>query len=76
MGLKCWENEWAMGSDLPHAKLNEELVKRLRKEYAEAQKMISELRRKHSYAGYAEDNGVSANCMERAIKGITWRHVK
>lgn len=64
------------GSELPHAKLNEAKVREARALHAEAMETIEKLRDVFGVQGLADRYGVDHSTMLKAIKGITWRHVK
>jgi hypothetical protein len=57
----------ARGSDQGAAKLTDEIVARLRREYAEGGR---------SYRQLAKETGVAKVTVVRAIAGRTWAHVK
>lgn len=63
------------GSDLSHSKLNESLVRKIRKEHQDARDQIEYLKRKYSYKGLAKEYGVTPGTIEKAVTGITWGHV-
>ena len=63
------------GFDLPQSKLNEALVKRIRKDYEGARKERERLEREYSAKGLAKKYGVHIRTMEKMLSGETWGHV-
>ena len=63
------------GSGRSNAKLDEESVRKYRREYKAAQVRIMALRKKHSIASYAKKANVGVSTMERALIGKSWTHV-
>ena len=63
------------GTELPWAKLNENLVARIRAEHAEKERMKRELDAKHSAAALAARYGVSKSAVEKVLSYAAWVHV-
>lgn len=63
------------GTELPHAKLNETLVARIRKEHANKERLKKLLDAEHSAAAMARRYGVSVNTITKVLTFATWRHV-
>lgn len=64
------------GSDLPQTKLNEKLVRQIRKEHAEALRRIAEIRRQSTANVLASRYGVHVRTVEKVLSYETWRHVR
>ena len=64
------------GSDLPQAKLNDALVRRIREEHARAQDEIRAIKARYSPKALAREYGVTMRTIEAVISYQTWRHVR
>jgi hypothetical protein len=64
------------GFDLPQAKLNDELVRRIRAEHAAKEQQKRELDAKHSARALAERYRVSVNTITKVLTYATWKHVR
>lgn len=64
------------GMDLPQSKLNEQLVKRIREEYAMGQEEIARLRARYSRKALAKEYGVHIKTIEKVLTYETWSHVQ
>jgi hypothetical protein len=64
------------GVALPHAKLNDTLVARLRAEHEIKESMKRHLDATFGAEAQAKRYGVSVNTIHKAITYATWRHVK
>jgi hypothetical protein len=63
------------GHELPQAKLNETLVKRIRQEHAEKEAQKRKLENQFSVRAMAVRYGVSKPTIEKVLSYATWRHV-
>lgn len=63
------------GSQLPHAKLNDTLVRRIREEHAKKERLKKLLDAEHSAAAMARRYGVGKTTVEKVLSYQTWRHV-
>ena len=66
----------ARGERLPQSKLTAETVRQMRRDYAEAQQRIHDLRRRYSIKALAADHGVDTTTIKKALTGATWGHVR
>lgn len=63
------------GSDLPWAKLNDTLVRRIRKEHAVKEQAKRDLDAQFSAEAFAKRYGVHTNTITKVLTYATWRHV-
>lgn len=63
------------GNELPHSKLNDVLVKRIREEHAKKEKLKKLLDAEHSAAAMAKRYQVSESAIHKVLTYATWRHV-
>ena len=66
----------AHGVELGQAKLNDELVRRIRKQHAEKEATKRQLDQQYSAKAFAERYGVHENTIAKVISYETWRHVQ
>ena len=66
----------ARGSQLPQARLDEQAVRQMRADYAEAQQRIHDLRKRYSVKALAAEHGVGTDTIKKALSGATWGHVR
>ena len=66
----------ARGSELPQAKLNETLVRRIRAEHAAKEELKRVLDREFSAAAFAKRYQVSVPTITKVLCYDTWRHVR
>ena len=64
------------GIELPWAKLNDEIVRRIRTEHQAKEKAKRELDAKHGADALAKKYGVSKSNIEKVLTYATWRHVR
>ena len=64
------------GTELPQAKLNDTLVRRIRAEHAQAQSDIRAIKALYSPQALAVEYGVTMRAIEAVISYQTWRHVR
>jgi len=64
------------GDALPQSKLNEKLVRQIRRDYAEAREEIKRLQTHYSAKGLAKQYGVHVRTMDKVLTGETWGHVE
>lgn len=62
------------GSELPHAKLNEKLIKKIRKTVAERERLKVVLSGMTN-AAIAKEHGVHVRTIDRITAGENWHHV-
>lgn len=63
------------GSDLPQSRLDEEKVRKARRDYERARLLIQKIQARYSVQGLANSYGVHKNTMEKALSGETWSHI-
>lgn len=64
------------GSELPHSKLDESKVAKIRRDYYRARKLRALLEKKYSAEGLAKQHGVHPRTIEKILSWETWVHVK
>ena len=72
MSRECYK--FKRGTELPHAKLNEKLVRLIREEHAKKERLKVLLDAEHSAAALARRYGVSVNTITKVLTYATWRH--
>lgn len=65
----------ARGAELPQAKLNETLVRRIRAEHAAKEEIKRTLDKEFSAEAFARRYGVSVNTVTKVLSYATWRWV-
>lgn len=68
-------HKYPRGSNLRNSKLNEELVRRIRKEHADKQRLKKLLDLEHGTAAIAKRYGVAKVTITKVLTNRTWRHV-
>lgn len=63
------------GTELPHSKLNETIVRRIREQHTEKERLKRELDAKYSAKAFAKEYHVSQPTIEKALSRETWGHV-
>lgn len=63
------------GSELPQARLDDEKVRKARRDYERARALIRRLQAQYSVQGLADKYGVHRATMEKALSGVTWSHL-
>ncbi len=63
------------GDQLPHSKLNEKLVKRIREEREEAIKQRDQLNKKIHARELAKEYNVHIRTIEKVLAGYSWTHI-
>ena len=64
------------GAELPQAKLNDSIVRRIRAEHAQAQADIKQIKARYSPSALAREYGVTMRTIEAVLAYQTWRHVR
>lgn len=64
------------GLDLPQSKLNDELVRRIRRQHARKEKLKKKLDAMYGAAALADRYGVSVPTITKVLTFETWRHVR
>lgn len=64
------------GSELPWAKLNDTLVRRIREEHAAKEQAKRDLDAQFSAVAFAKRYGVAKTTIEKVLTYATWRHVR
>lgn len=68
-------HKFKRGCQLPHSKLNDTLVRRIREENAAKEQQKRLLDAKYSAAAMAKRYGVAETTIEKVLSYQTWRHV-
>lgn len=63
------------GSELPQAKLNATLVRRIREEHAQKEAAKRQLDADYSAVAFARRYQVNVNTIHKVLTYATWRHV-
>ena len=63
------------GEDLPWSKLDEETVRKARRDYERARLVVQRIQSQYSIKGMAKKYGVHHRTMHKALTGETWSHI-
>lgn len=64
------------GNDLPQSKLNDELVRRIRRQHARKEALKKKLDKAFSAAAFAKRYRVGKTTIDKVLSFETWRHVR
>ena len=64
------------GEALPHSKLTDDIVRRIRRIHAKKQRLIAALNARYSALAIAESIGVHARTVEKVLQRESWIHVR